>query len=199
MPPPFGCPPPVVRAAAGARVRSLVAALVMSPLSAVGSGAEDASAWSIVNDRVMGGVSSSRVRADEGGLRFEGEVRLEHDGGFASMRRATQWPADSAGVRVTARGDGNGYRLVVYTRDPASGVPRPYSHHAPFTPPAGAIGGTELRWPMFRATFRGRAVPDAAPLVAADVIGVGVMITKDGHRAGQGAFALQSLEIAPLP
>jgi hypothetical protein len=179
-------------------VLSLVVGLAMSPLSASGTGAEVPSAWSIVNDRVMGGVSSSRVRAAEGGLSFEGEVRLENAGGFASMRRFAQWPADSAGVRVTARGDGNGYRLVVYTRDPASGQPRPYSYHAPFAPPVGTVGATELRWPMFRATFRGRAVPDATPLVAADVIGIGVMITKDGHRSGQGAFTLQLLEIAPL-
>jgi hypothetical protein len=52
----------------------------------------------------MGGVSFSRVQAVEGGLRFEGEVRLEHNGGFASMRRVAQWPPGSAGARVTARG-----------------------------------------------------------------------------------------------
>jgi NADH dehydrogenase [ubiquinone] 1 alpha subcomplex assembly factor 1 len=166
---------------------------------------EAAAAWSIVNDGVMGGVSSSRVQPTDDGLRFEGEVRLEFNGGFASMRRAAQWPADSAGVRLRARGDGNAYRLVVYTRDPASGRPRPYAYHAVFSPPADAAGAAdptaiaELHWPRFRASFRGRAVPDAAPLVAADVIGVGVMITKDEHRAGQGRFVLHLVEIAPLP
>ena len=175
-------------------------ALTMTPPPARAT--EVAAAWSIVNDGVMGGVSSSRVQAADdapGGLRFDGEVRLEYNGGFASMRRPAQWPAGSAGARVTARGDGNAYRLVIYTRDPASGRPRPYTYYAVFTPPAGAAGSVELRWPQFRANFRGRAVPDAAPLVAADVIGVGVMITKDEHRAGQGAFMLQLAEIAPLP
>jgi monofunctional biosynthetic peptidoglycan transglycosylase len=164
--------------------------------------AEHAAAWSIVNDGVMGGVSSSRVEPADEGLRFEGELRLEFNGGFASMRRAAQWPADSPGVRVRARGDGNAYRLVLYTRDPVSGRPRPYSYHAVFSPPADAAEPSavvELHWPRFRASFRGRAVPDAAPLVAADVIGVGVMITKDGHRAGQGAFVLHLAGIAPLP
>jgi hypothetical protein len=170
--------------------------------------AERAMAWSIVNDGVMGGVSSSRVQPADEGVRFEGEVRLEFSGGFASMRRAAQWPAGSPGVRVRARGDGNAYRLVVYTRDPVGGRPRPYSYHAVFSPPPEATGATgatgptaavELPWVRFRAGFRGRAVPDAAPLEAADVIGVGVMITKDEHRAGQGPFVLQLVEIAPLP
>jgi hypothetical protein len=167
--------------------------------------AEQATAWSIVDDGVMGGVSSSRVRPADEGLRFEGEVRLEFSGGFASMRRAAQWPSGSPGVRVRARGDGNAYRLVVYTRDPVGGRPRPYSYHAVFSPPAEATGATgrtavvELPWARFLAGFRGRAVPDAAPLEAADVIGVGVMITKDEHRAGQGPFVLHLIEIAPLP
>jgi monofunctional biosynthetic peptidoglycan transglycosylase len=167
--------------------------------------AESPAAWSIVDDGVMGGVSSSRVRPSDDGLRFEGEVRLEFDGGFASMRRAAQWPAGSPGVRVRARGDGNAYRLVVHTRDPDADRPRPYAYHAVFSPPDGAAGDAdpsavvELRWSRFRASRRGRAVPDAAPLVAADVIGVGVMITKHEHRAGRGAFALDLFEIAPLP
>ena len=114
-------------------------------------------------------------------------------------RRAAPWPADSAGVRLRVRGDGNAYRLVIYTRDPASGRPQPYSYYAVFTPSADASTWIDLRWPQFRANFRGRAVPGAPPLVAANVIGVGVMITKDEHRAGQGAFVLDLAEIAPLP
>lgn len=160
---------------------------------------EQASAWSIVNDGVMGGVSSSRVQPADDGLRFSGDVRLEFNGGFASMRRAAPWPAASAGVRLRVRGDGNAYRLVIYTRDPASGRPQPYSYYAVFTPSADASTWIDLRWPQFRANFRGRAVPGAPPLVAANVIGVGVMITKDEHRAGQGAFVLDLAEIAPLP
>lgn len=160
---------------------------------------EQASAWSIVNDGVMGGVSTSRVQPADDGLRFSGEVRLEYNGGFASMRRAAPWPAASAGVRLRARGDGNAFRLVVYTRDPDSGRPQPYSYYAVCTPSADASTWIDLRWPQFRANFRGRAVPGAPPLVAANVIGVGVMITKDEHRAGQGAFVLDLAEIAPLP
>jgi hypothetical protein len=41
-------------------------------------------------------------------------------------------------------------------------------------------------------------VPDAPPLAAADVIAVGIMITRDEHREGAGAFVLDLVEIAAL-
>jgi NADH dehydrogenase [ubiquinone] 1 alpha subcomplex assembly factor 1 len=45
-------------------------------------------AWVVVNDGVMGGVSSSKVGVTKGVLRWSGRVRLENNGGFASMRSA---------------------------------------------------------------------------------------------------------------
>jgi hypothetical protein len=43
--------------------------------------------WEIINDVVMGGVSSSHVVISENGAAlFQGEVSLENYGGFASMR-----------------------------------------------------------------------------------------------------------------
>jgi hypothetical protein len=52
--------------------------------------AADGAPWRVVNDGVMGGVSSSLVDAGAGGVRFEGEVRTEFNGGFASARRAVE-------------------------------------------------------------------------------------------------------------
>ena len=43
--------------------------------------------WQIVNDGVMGGISSSRMVEADGVLNFEGELSLENNGGFASARR----------------------------------------------------------------------------------------------------------------
>ena len=44
-------------------------------------------AWRAIDDRVMGGVSRSRLRHDLAGHAvFEGEVSLEQNGGFASVR-----------------------------------------------------------------------------------------------------------------
>lgn len=47
---------------------------------------EDGKDWYIVNDGVMGGRSSSKVKVDKNSLVFKGEVSLENNGGFASLR-----------------------------------------------------------------------------------------------------------------
>lgn len=155
--------------------------------------------WRIVNDDVMGGVSTARVEPIDAGVRFSGEVRLEFNGGFASVRRPARLPADAAGLQVQARGDGNRYRLTVYTRDPASGRAWPFSYYAVFATAPGTTTVERLLWRQFRAGFRGRAVPDAPPLAAADVLGIGIMITKAEHAAGAGAFVLELVDIVPLP
>ena len=44
-------------------------------------------AWRAIDDRVMGGVSRSRLRHERAGHAvFEGEVSLALNGGFASVR-----------------------------------------------------------------------------------------------------------------
>ena len=162
----------------------------------------DAAAWRIVNDGVMGGESSSRASRAGDALRFAGEISLANNGGFASMRRpfdAALFGRDAAGFVVEARGDGNRYRLRVYTRDAGSGGEQWFAYHAGFDTHAGETTQTELRWPQFAASFRGRAVTDAPPIVFTGVIGIGVMITKADHRDGRGPFALELLHIGPLP
>ena len=207
MPPRDGAVPgassTVAPIAAVQRRDALAAALLAGPCLAVTARPADpmleSAAWRITNDAVMGGVSSSRVDGQGDALRFSGEVRLEFSGGFASTRRplAAALPADAAGFALRVRGDGNRYRLRVYTRD-AAGRENAWSHYAVFATRAGEVTTVELRWPQFAASFRGRAV-DAPPPSALEVIGLGVMITKDDHRDGQGPFALDLLRIEPLP
>jgi NADH dehydrogenase [ubiquinone] 1 alpha subcomplex assembly factor 1 len=160
----------------------------------------DAAAWRIANDTVMGGVSSSRLERQGEALRFSGEVRLDFNGGFASARRpfgAAAGSADAAGFVVMARGDGNRYRLRVYTRD-AAGRENAFAYSAVFDTRPGEVTRAELRWPQFAATFRGRPVPEAPPIRFADIVGLGVMITKADHRDGRGPFAVELLGIEPL-
>ena len=159
--------------------------------------AAETAAWRIVNDGVMGGASTSRVGRAGDGLRFAGELSLTNGGGFASIRRPFDaGGSDAAGLLLRVRGDGNRYRLRVYTRDAAGGE-NWYSHYATFDTRAGEVTSVELRWPQFAASFRGRAV-DAPPIRFAEVIGVGVMITKEDHRGGHGPFALDLLGVEPL-
>jgi len=42
--------------------------------------------WYVVNDGVMGGLSKSIIEYSSNTLRFSGEVSLENNGGFASIR-----------------------------------------------------------------------------------------------------------------
>lgn len=157
----------------------------------------DPTDWRIVNDGVMGGMSTSRVSRIGDALRFAGEISLANNGGFASIRRPFDaGGGDAAGLLLRVRGDGNRYRLRVYTRDAAGGE-NGYSHYATLNTRAGEVTAVELRWPRFAASFRGRAV-DAPPIRFAEVIGIGVMITRDDHRDGRGPFVLDLLSIEPL-
>jgi len=158
---------------------------------------DDPSAWRIVNDGVMGGLSASRVSRTGDALRFAGEISLRNNGGFASIRRPFDaGGGDAAGLLLRVRGDGNRYRLRIYTRD-AAGGDNDYSHYATFDTRAGEVTTVELRWPQFAASFRGRPV-QAPPIRSADVAGIGLMITKDDHRDGRGPFALDLLSVEPL-
>ena len=47
---------------------------------------QDTSYWQIVNDAVMGGLSTSDVKFTEHGVEFIGTVRLENNGGFCMLQ-----------------------------------------------------------------------------------------------------------------
>ena len=69
----------------------------------------------IVNDSVMGGVSQSGLREDAHGMFFEGQVSLENNGGFASMRSSVRFPHGTLLIELLAKGDGKRYKLVLRT------------------------------------------------------------------------------------
>jgi hypothetical protein len=51
---------------------------------------QDLNDWQIVNDGVMGGLSQSSINLDEeGNAVFTGQISLENNGGFASVRHET--------------------------------------------------------------------------------------------------------------
>jgi NADH dehydrogenase [ubiquinone] 1 alpha subcomplex assembly factor 1 len=73
--------------------------------------------WFVVNDGVMGGVSNSTVKLENGVLVFEGQVRLENNGGFASVRSnsSEQNLSEFTGIALRVRGDGKMYALNLRT------------------------------------------------------------------------------------
>jgi NADH dehydrogenase [ubiquinone] 1 alpha subcomplex assembly factor 1 len=78
--------------------------------------------WANVNDTVMGGVSSSTSTWDAGQMVFAGDLSLENNGGFTSVRgpideRLGNLLAGAAAISVQATGDGKTYLLQLRTVD----------------------------------------------------------------------------------
>ena len=119
--------------------------------------------WMAIDDAVMGGVSQSHPHLDPAGHAiFEGEVPLQHGGGFASVRSALRslgLPHAHACV-IEVRGDDKRYKLNLRTDDTFDGV----NYQVAFAPAAGTW--TRIRLPLatFAPTFRGRSVDAAAAL-----------------------------------
>ena len=79
--------------------------------------------WLIVNDGVMGGVSSGRLERDGETLVFSGELSLENNGGFASIRRSVEAvPSAADAVQIEVRGDGRRYQFRLRTDSNFDGV-----------------------------------------------------------------------------
>ena len=149
-------------------------------------------AWQAIDDRVMGGVSRSRLRTDPGGHAvFEGEVSLERNGGFASVRCT---PGDR-GLRgatlcvIEVRGSGQRFRLNLLTDDRFDSVNYQIGFQAP------TQGWEMQRLPLtdFRASFRGREVTNAPPLDPAAIRQVGLMIAE--RQAGPFMLAIRHISL----
>ena len=139
--------------------------------------------WQAINDGVMGGVSRGRMVAADQGLRFEGELSLENNGGFASVRRPVDADLSaSTGVRLRLRGDGRTYQFRLRLDGRWDGI----AWRAEF-PTTGEWQTVELSYEGFTPVFRGRHVPDAGPVVPADIRQVGFMLADKTP----GPFALE--------
>ena len=137
--------------------------------------ATNTAAWQIVNDDVMGGVSRGGFRLTNGVAVFRGEVSLENNGGFASVRSL---PArhDLAGCDafvIRARGDGRSYKFSARTaRSFDSAI-----YQASFTTKKGEWEEHRLPLAQFVPTFRGRVLSGEPPLDPAKVTSVGFLIS----------------------
>ena len=72
------------------------------------------SQWRIVNDGVMGGLSSSNVNVNEDNkIVFNGNVSLENNGGFASLRSPVKnYDFEMfSGIELRMKGDGKRYSI----------------------------------------------------------------------------------------
>jgi hypothetical protein len=147
--------------------------------------ATNTAAWQIVNDDVMGGLSRGNFHLTKGMAAFHGEVSLENNGGFASVRSL---PAhhdlggcDAFVIRV--RGDARSYKFTARTtRSFDSAI-----YQAVFKTKAGEWEEHRLPLKQFVPTLRGRLLSDEPPLDLGKVTSVGFLISDKQA----GAFRLE--------
>ena len=151
------------------------------------SNAEEADLWRSVDDVVMGGVSQSglSVTPTATGV-FAGDLSLENNGGFASVRRNVE-DVDFAGTSAIAlrvKGDGRPYQLRLQTKTTNDTI----SYRSEFETTAGEW--IELRLPIadMEPVFRGEVVPDAPELSPNDVKQLGFLLADKQP----GAFRLET-------
>ncbi len=157
----------------------------------------DAAAWQVVNDDVMGGVSTCSFTVTNDVAVFRGEVSLENNGGFASVRslpaRHDLAGCDTFVIRV--RGDGHRYKFTART-DPSfdSAI-----YQIVFPTKKGEWEEHRLPMKDFVPTFRGSVLSGEPPLDPAKVTSVGFLISDKQA----GAFRLEVAWIktlkAPMP
>lgn len=153
------------------KIRSAIAATILACQPAT-AGASPAVAefnpeesekldWRVVDDGVMGGLSQGRHEIEKDGiLRFFGNLSLENNGGFSSLRTANVMLDLGAaeGVSLRVKGDGRSYQLRFSTDARHRG--QEMSFQAPFPTTKGEW--TEVRVPFTRfiGTWRGQGLPD---------------------------------------
>ena len=69
--------------------------------------------WRIVNDGVMGGLSSSKAIVKDEKIIFSGNVSLDNNGGFASLRSPVKNYnfENFSGIEIKIKGDGKRYSI----------------------------------------------------------------------------------------
>jgi len=102
--------------------------------------------WRFISDRVMGGLSDGRAVLDDGALHLSGKVSTQNNGGFIQARTAvTGFDADTKGVAVTVRGDGQTYYIHLRT----SGTQRPWHFYQASFETTGRWQEVRLQWSDF--------------------------------------------------
>jgi len=160
---------------------------------------KDAQSWNEVSDRVMGGISSGNLQIAGGVATFSGELRIENNGGFASVRSPDLGSTlpECKGIVITCQGDGNRYKLQCRTVGSSEGL----VYQADFVAESGGFHAVRLPFSRFNPTFRGSVVPNAVALTGPTIKNLGLItskLTDVGHKNPQfkpGGFLLKIQKI----
>ena len=142
-------------------------------------------AWQTVNDGVMGGRSQGSFELTERGtLVFSGEISLQNNGGFSSVRTRRSPLATEGfdGLELRVKGDGRGYKVSLRT----SGVPGMIAYWAELKTTPGAWTRVRIPFSEWVPTSFGRQLPGPA-LQVSKINSVGFML----YDKQAGPFALE--------
>jgi uncharacterized surface protein with fasciclin (FAS1) repeats len=146
--------------------------------------------WTSVNDDVMGGVSKGGFkRTDEGTLLFTGELSLDNNGGFASVRTKTGqlgFP-DASAIIINAKGDGRTYWVDLRVADQM----RAGSYRAYLPTTAGEWKETRIPIADFKPQAFGQELPFKA-IDPAALASVGFTIAE--KKAGNFSLEIKSIK-----
>ena len=145
----------------------------------------NAQEWKVTTDTVMGGLSTLSIVEEYTGLRFYGSLSHRNNGGFVSAKMnddSLVCPKGAVGIKVSWKGDGRIYRLVLHERGRKV---REYFECSLSEP-------TEtLLWSDF--THRHRTLSDTERLIKPHkLMSVGVLLSKT--HSGSVDFSLQKVE-----
>jgi hypothetical protein len=152
------------------------------------SHAEEPNRWFVVNDGVMGGLSNSSFKPYQQTARFSGRISLDNNGGFSSVyRRLKNFNQAYSKVSIDIVGDGQSYQLR--TASNIQGYRVAYKHE--FDTIQGQRQTIEFLLDDFKASFRGRLIPNAPLLTETEIREIGFLMTK--KRAGEFSLQVNSI------
>jgi NADH dehydrogenase [ubiquinone] 1 alpha subcomplex assembly factor 1 len=174
-----------------ANIALLIGSLTMSLISyAKPLVLETADKWSIINDSVMGGISTSSIINDGDIATFSGDLSLERNGGFASTRASlsSPLPPEVQQIKIRVKGDGREYQLRLRTDDKRDSI----AYTRPFKTEKNQWLALSFHAKDFVAVFRGRTV--SAPNLRLDNIKqVGFLLAD--KQPGEFSLSFKALEV----
>ena len=144
--------------------------------------------WKVVNDTVMGGRSSSRWTSNSSAFIFEGNLSLENNGGFASIRCELKNNdlSNEDGIYLKVKGDGRKYQFRIQSK-----VSRWANYSNEFKTKKDLVQTFYLPFKDFKPSWRGRRLNNLPTLKGEDVVGIGFLL---GDKI-QGKFKLEIIEV----
>ena len=145
--------------------------------------------WYVINDSVMGGVSNSQVTQTQESLLFTGNVSLDNNGGFASIRTELNTQSQNTkAIALRVKGDGQTYQLRLRTTNSLDGAA--YTHS--FKTVKNEWVDINFAPSDFTLTYRGRVLEQQPTIDFDDIKQLGFMIA--GKQEGKFELEVSKIE-----